>query len=97
MFSVDLVSRVASIDETLSRFPGFGLVQFNCGAVRAIRFDTRDEKDVDFPENLAHAHVYHLGGTSRRKKDARELAKSYINKIIRVPDELPSDEQSSTS
>ncbi len=44
-FSVDIVSRVKSIEETANRFPGYGLVEFNCGTVRPIGFDTRDEKD----------------------------------------------------
>lgn len=75
VFSVDIVSRT-TIAEMRARFREvFHIVRFNCGDARTIDFDTRDEPDPDFPENVAHAHVYSLHATSsNRKKKARKLA-----------------------
>ncbi len=74
VFSVDLKSRTTP-QETASRFRmTLNLVEFNCGGARALGFDTRDERDDIAPENLAHAHVYCILGTSQRKKQARKLA-----------------------
>lgn len=77
VFSVDVASRTTPA-ATRSRFRMvLQLVQFNCGRARAIGFDTRDELDPNFPENMAHAHVYFLDygqfPKPQRKKRARKL------------------------
>ena len=78
VFSVDIASRTTP-DETRRRFNSvIELVQFNCGAARAIGFETRDERDPIFPDNQAHAHVYLIGyddlAEKQCKKKARRLA-----------------------
>lgn len=78
VFSVDIASRTTP-DETRRRFTSvIELVQFNCGAARAVGFETRDERDAMFPDNNAHAHVYSIGyndlDKNQRKKKARRLA-----------------------
>lgn len=84
VFSVDIASRTTSA-ETLSRFrAGSGLVQFNCGEARKLGFDTRDEPDPQYPQNVAHAHVYFDGTRSQRKKRARQLADAC--EILEEPD-----------
>jgi hypothetical protein len=76
VFSVDLKSRTTP-EETVARFRMvLKLVEFNCGAARALEFDTRDERDEKHPENRAHAHVYFVGQEKSRKKQARRLAES---------------------
>lgn len=74
VFSVDIVSRTTA-QRAAGRFREvIRLVRFNCGAARGVSFDARDELDPSEPENLAHAHVYHVGNKSRRKANARALA-----------------------
>jgi len=74
-FSTDVVSMAQTPAFTLAHLPpGSGLVQFNCGAARAIDFDARLEPDPENPENHAHANVYSLHSTSQRKKAAQRLA-----------------------
>jgi hypothetical protein len=78
VFSVDIAARTTP-DETRRRFRiVLKLVEFNCGLARGIGFDTRDERDALYPNNLAHAHVYFLGysglGRGQRKTKARLLA-----------------------
>jgi hypothetical protein len=78
VFSVDIASRTTP-HETASRFHSvLRLVRFNCGEARSQGFDTRDEIDLNYPENHAHAHVYFLDYDSifpkDRKKRARRLA-----------------------
>jgi hypothetical protein len=78
VFSVDIASRTTP-DLTKARFRMvLKLVEFNCGEARAIGFDTRDEIDPLFGDNVAHAHVYFLDysalGRSQRKTKARQLA-----------------------
>jgi hypothetical protein len=72
---VDIASKTTPA-KTRARFNiVLKLVQFNCGAARAIGFD---EKDPLFPDNDAHAHVYfldyHTTVVKERKKKARRLA-----------------------
>jgi hypothetical protein len=73
-FSVDVASRT-TVEQTLGHLrPSSGLVSFPCGKARDLGFDARLEIDPNFPENLAHAHVYCDFGKSRRKTRAQELA-----------------------
>ncbi len=73
-FSTDIVSLAGGPAFTLGHLPpGSGLVQFNCGAARAIDFDARQEADPEHPANHAHANVYSLHSTSQRKKAAQKL------------------------
>lgn len=86
VFSVDVASKTTPA-ETLARFnPGTGLVQFNCGEARTLGFDTRDEPDDQFPDNVAHAHVYFEYYAelkrSRRKRRARDLALMFCVAVI---------------
>lgn len=86
VFSVDIASRTTPV-QTKARFRiVLKLVEFNCGEARVIGFDTRDETDLQFPDNRAHAHVYflhyHATAEKQRKKKARRLAE-----ICRVVDE----------
>jgi hypothetical protein len=78
-FSVNIAS-LTSVEETvrqlavdLARAKG-GVVAFNCGRARQLGFDARHELDENFPQNVAHAHVYFAGSGSSRKKHARRLA-----------------------
>lgn len=73
VFSVDVASRTTPA-AMAARFQSVArLVSFNCGVARSIGFDTRDERDEQFPGNAAHAHVYFVGAAKRKTK-ARELA-----------------------
>jgi hypothetical protein len=73
-FSVDIVSLAGSPESTLAHLPpGSGLVQFNSGNARLVGFDARQELDPDYPENLAHAHVYTALTGNGRKKAAQKL------------------------
>jgi hypothetical protein len=86
IFSVDVVSLTGSPQETLGRFkPGTGLVKFNCGVARSLDFHTHLEPDELFPDNRAHAHVYHFAVPSARKRLARALAKQHCE-TIQIPD-----------
>jgi hypothetical protein len=73
-FSVDVVSLAGSASYTLGHLPrGSGLVQFNCGAARALGANARLEPDPEQPDNLAHANVYTPESPSRRKATAQKL------------------------
>ncbi len=78
VFSVDAKSRTTP-QQTAARYRNVNrLAEFNCGEAKSVGFEARDEPDLDFPENLAHAHVYCLGYNitkpSDRKAKARKLA-----------------------
>lgn len=84
-FSVDLKSR-STPAETVRRKIDEGktvhfLVEFNCGEARVHGFETRDEPDLDQPNNPVHAHVYNIRyneqgfGSKRRKTQIREFIK----------------------
>jgi hypothetical protein len=73
-FSTDIVSLAGSPAYTKSHLPaGSGIVQFNCGAARALDFDAREEADPENADNHAHANVYSLHNTNQRKKAAQRL------------------------
>src|SRR5438874_1979110 len=80
-FSTNVVS-LTTLEKTVEQLikllnkPKGGVVQFNCGIARGFGFDARMELDQNFPENTAHANVYHDGSGSRRKTDAKKLAES---------------------
>ena len=72
-FSVNVVSR-STVQHCFFYVPeARGLVQFNVGQARAIGCPTHDEMDPDFPDNVAHAHVYVDEVNSQRKKKAQKL------------------------
>jgi len=76
VFSVDIAS-LTTPAQTLGRFcVGSGLVAFNCGEAAKLGFDARHEKDENFPNNDAHAHVYCEFPNKQRKKQARKLAET---------------------
>jgi hypothetical protein len=54
--------------------PEGGIVCFNTGVARSFGFDARHERDPDYPDNEAHAHVYYDGSPSSRKRAAKSLA-----------------------
>lgn len=86
VFSVDVKSKTTP-QQTAGRFNNVTrLAEFNCGAGKAVGFDSHDELDPAQPENLAHAHVYmrdyHATNPSQRKKKARKLAE--ICKLVAV-------------
>jgi hypothetical protein len=78
-FSVNVAS-LTTIEETKRQLhgdlnkPDGGIICFGCGRARDLGFDARLERDEQFPDNAAHAHVYCDGSKSSRKKNARRLA-----------------------
>lgn len=81
-FSVDVASLAGSPEATLSRFrAGTGLVVFSCRMAREFGCDVRLEPDTNWPENLAHAHVYMP--TAKRKTVARKLVEACT--VVREP------------
>jgi hypothetical protein len=80
-FSVNVASRM-SLEGAVHHMqhvlhcPQGGIVSFNCGQARSLRFDARHEPDPGFPENDAHANVYYDGTNSSRKRAAKKLADS---------------------
>src|SRR5688572_19103663 len=77
-FSVDIASLTTYVAVRARFRQIFKLVQFNCGLARLIEFYSHHEPDPQFPDNLAHAHVYfgqyELLGKKKRKAKARKLA-----------------------
>lgn len=73
-FSADIASKTSPAKTLKHRRKGSGLVSFNCGEAREIGFDSREELDPEFPENLAHATVYNDSFLSERKRRAKKLA-----------------------
>ncbi len=82
-FSVNIAS-IIGLDGALHHMedvlhcPDGGIVSFNCGDARSIRFDARQELDPQYPDNKAHAHVYYDGTNSRRKRDAKAMAEMCV-------------------
>lgn len=86
-FSTDMASIAKTAEYTLSRFPaGYGLVSFGYGAAKTIGFFARQEVDLAFPDNRAHANVYNPHqSSSKRKTMAQKLAQSEQLKVLCVP------------
>lgn len=61
------------LTDVLKRTIG-GVVRFSCSAARALSFQVHAEIDDEYPDNVAHAHVYDDGEDPTRKKRARSLA-----------------------
>ena len=82
-FSVNVASKIGlegavrHMEEVLHCADG-GIVLFNSGEARAIRFDARHEPDPQYPDNKAHANVYYDGLRNRRKRDAKALAEKCL-------------------
>ncbi len=78
-FSVNIESLASSgehqrqLTDVLKR-PEGGIVRFLCDAARDLSFHTHAEIDDQYPDNVAHAHVYDDGEDRTRKKRARSLA-----------------------
>ena len=78
-FSVNIESLASfaehqrQLTDVLKR-PTGGIVRFACSAARALSFQAHAEIDDEYPENVAHAHVYDDGEDRTRKKRARSLA-----------------------
>lgn len=75
-FSVDRSART-SPEVSAARFvrePVTHVAEFNVGFADSIGMSTHEEIDEDYPDNDAHAHVYHSAGSSGRKKAAIKLA-----------------------
>ena len=76
-FSVDVASLAGSPQATLSRFrSGSGLAAFVCRSARQLGCDVRLERDEQYPENIAQAHVYMPITNSKRKTAARKLVEA---------------------
>jgi len=54
------------------------LMAFNCGKARGHGFDTRDEPDVNYPRNRAHAHVYFDEYHGLAKKTRKKRIRHFI-------------------
>ena len=61
------------LTDTLQR-PNGGIVRFSCRTARDLSFHADAEIDAQYPDNLAHAHVYDDGDNRSRKRRARSLA-----------------------
>ena len=78
-FSVNIASiiglegAIQHMIEILSS-PQGGIVSFNCGKARFLGFDAHQERDLNNPDNTAHANVYYDGSKSSRKRAAKRLA-----------------------
>lgn len=72
-FSVDRAA-MTTPERSAARFDDVTHVaEFNVGEAAKLGLSTHAEVDVDYPENDAHAHVYHSAGNSGRKRAAKEL------------------------
>jgi hypothetical protein len=82
-FSVEIESRTGGPEDSITRVPGgCAVIRFNCGCARSVGYDARDERDEQYPDNLAHAHVYLDVGNSQRKKSARRLLEVCTPSVI---------------
>jgi hypothetical protein len=79
LYSVNIASLI-TLEDSLDQLhedlgcPNGGIVSFQCGHARTLGFDARHERDEQFPDNEAHAHVYCHAERNQRKKKARALA-----------------------
>ena len=77
-FSTDMVSIAQTPQYTLARFnENCGVALFSYIIAKELGFIARQEIDPEFPENKAHANVYHDQGSDKsRKKRAQKLAQA---------------------